>query len=101
MSPGAEELYVTIGHSTLTVADLIILLHEAGSDLVADVRSIPRSTANPQFNQDTLPVALAAEGIGYQHLSLLGGLRGRRKSAHLRRIPSGRTKAFVTTPTTP
>jgi uncharacterized protein (DUF488 family) len=78
---GAEELYFTIGHSTLSVADFIMLLHEAGCDLVADVRSIPRSAANPQFNQDALPIALAAHGIGYRHLSLLGGLRGHRKSA--------------------
>jgi uncharacterized protein (DUF488 family) len=43
--------------------------------LVADVRTIPRSRHNPQFNRDTLPAALAAAGIEYRHLPALGGLR--------------------------
>ncbi len=44
-------------------------------DLLVDVRSIPRSHTNPQFDIDTLPVSLAAEGVGYQHLRILGGRR--------------------------
>jgi uncharacterized protein (DUF488 family) len=42
---------------------------------VVDVRTIPRSRHNPQFNRETLPEALNAAGIGYQHLPGLGGLR--------------------------
>lgn len=73
--------FFTIGHSTRSVAEFAALLQEAGCDLVVDVRTVPRSRTNPQFNGDTLPAALAAFGIGYRHLAALGGLRGRRKDA--------------------
>jgi uncharacterized protein (DUF488 family) len=46
-------------------------------DLVIDVRSMPRSRTNPQFNQQSLPEALAPWQIGYQHIAELGGLRGK------------------------
>jgi uncharacterized protein (DUF488 family) len=52
-------------------------LREAGAKLVVDVRAIPRSRHNPQFNQDALPSALAAQQIGYEYLAALGGRRGR------------------------
>jgi uncharacterized protein (DUF488 family) len=71
----------TIGHSTRSVAELVDLLREAGIALLVDVRSLPRSRANPQFNAESLAPALMAEGIGYRHLPALGGLRGRRKGA--------------------
>ena len=70
--------FFTIGHSTRSVAELAGLLQHAGVELVIDVRSIPRSRTNPQFNADTLPESLAAWHIGYRHLRELGGLRGRR-----------------------
>ncbi len=69
----------TIGHSTRGIEEFASLLREAGADLVADVRSIPRSRTNPQFNRDVLPAALAPHGVGYRHLAALGGLRGRRR----------------------
>ena len=69
----------TIGHSTRSVAELIDLLRQAKVDLVVDVRSIPRSRTNPQFNTDALPAPLAAAGIGYRHVAALGGRRHRRK----------------------
>jgi uncharacterized protein (DUF488 family) len=50
-------------------------------DLLVDVRSVPRSRANPQFNTDTLAQELAADGIGYRHLRALGGLRHHPKGA--------------------
>lgn len=65
----------TVGHSTRTVAELVTLLRQVEVDLLVDVRSIPRSRAMPQFNLDRLPDSLAVEGIGYQHLPLLGGRR--------------------------
>jgi uncharacterized protein (DUF488 family) len=49
--------------------------------LLADVRSVPRSRTNPQFNADVLSEALAAAGMTYRHLRALGGLRHRRKDA--------------------
>ena len=47
---------------------------------VVDIRSVPRSRTNPQFNKETLPDALAAFGIAYTHLAALGGLRGRART---------------------
>jgi uncharacterized protein (DUF488 family) len=71
----------TIGHSTRALGELIGMLHEAGITRLADVRRIPRSGRQPQFNIDTLPAALASEGIDYRHLPALGGRRGARKDA--------------------
>ena len=65
----------TIGHSTRELADFIHLLQAHGVTQIADVRSVPRSRHNPQFNRDTLPDALQTAGIGYIHLPGLGGLR--------------------------
>ncbi len=71
--------FYTIGHSTRSVAELAELLRQAGVDLAVDVRTIPRSRTNPQFNADTLPDGLASWQIGYRHIRKLGGLRGRRR----------------------
>jgi uncharacterized protein (DUF488 family) len=65
----------SIGHSTRSTAEFAALLAEHGIQVVADVRSIPRSRTNPQFNLDVLPVSLAELGIGYQHFPELGGRR--------------------------
>ncbi|HEY6837530.1 MAG TPA: DUF488 domain-containing protein [Geobacteraceae bacterium] len=66
---------MTIGHSTHPLEEFIHLLQAHGVDFLVDVRTIPRSRHNPQFNSDTLPAALAAAGIGYLHMKGLGGLR--------------------------
>ena len=71
----------TIGHSTRALADFIALLREAAVERVVDVRSIPRSRTNPQFNTDALSDSLAAAGIGYVHVKALGGRRHRLKDA--------------------
>ena len=71
----------TIGHSTRTIGEFLALLQQAAIDLLIDVRSVPRSRANPQFNADALPAALAEAGIAYRHLPALGGLRHRVKAA--------------------
>jgi uncharacterized protein (DUF488 family) len=65
----------TIGHSTRTIPEFGELLVESGVELVADVRAIPRSRTNPQFNLDVLPISLEELGIGYQHFPELGGRR--------------------------
>jgi uncharacterized protein (DUF488 family) len=75
------ETVFTIGHSTRSIDELIALLREAGVDLLVDVRTVPRSRFNPQFNTDALPAPLAAAGIGYRHLAALGGLRHHPKGA--------------------
>lgn len=75
----ANPLY-TIGHSTRSLDDFITLLAGAGIELLIDIRTVPRSRSNPQFNRDTLPAALAAHGIAYGHMADLGGLRGKSKT---------------------
>jgi uncharacterized protein (DUF488 family) len=70
----------TIGHSTRTIAEFVDLLRVGNVELVVDIRSVPRSRTNPQFNMETLPDTLAPWQIGYRHIRELGGLRGRSKS---------------------
>ena len=65
----------TIGHSTRPQSELIELLHDFGVRTLVDVRTVPRSRRNPQFNKDELAVAMPAAGINYAHLARLGGLR--------------------------
>jgi uncharacterized protein (DUF488 family) len=84
----------TIGHSTRSAEELIALLREAGADLLVDVRTVPRSRFNPQFNTDALPAALAAAGIDYRHLAALGGLRHRPKDAPPSPNTAWRSEAF-------
>ena len=71
----------TIGHSTRPIAEFLALLQQVAVDTLVDVRSIPRSRTNPQFNVDALPDTLADAGISYRHLPALGGLRHRQKGA--------------------
>lgn len=83
MPVGAEAVTVahpffTIGHSTRAIPDFVGLLKASEVDLVVDVRTVPRSRTNPQFNRDALPLSLGPPGIGYEHIAELGGLRGRR-----------------------
>jgi uncharacterized protein (DUF488 family) len=74
---GGGEPFFTIGHSTLPLDEFIRTLRGVDIGLVVDVRTVPRSRRNPQFNRDALPDSLSAFGIGYEHLASLGGLRGR------------------------
>jgi uncharacterized protein (DUF488 family) len=69
----------TIGHSNRELAEFIQLLEAWKIQSLADVRSIPFSRTNPQFNQDTLPQALIPFDIAYHHIPKLGGRRGRSK----------------------
>ena len=68
--------FFTIGHSTRSAAELIDLLRSVEVRLVVDVRTVPRSRTNPQFNRDVLSDTLAAAQIDYAHIAALGGLRG-------------------------
>jgi uncharacterized protein (DUF488 family) len=71
--------FYTIGHSTRSIPEFADLLREANVRLVVDVRTVPRSRTNPQFNRDALPDSLAVYQIGYEHIAELGGLRGRQR----------------------
>ncbi|WNG52360.1 DUF488 domain-containing protein [Archangium minus] len=65
----------TVGHSTRSAEELVELLQAHGIQTLVDIRTVPRSRTNPQFNQDTLPRTLARADIRYVHLPRLGGLR--------------------------
>jgi len=71
----------TAGHSTRPIADFLELLRAHGVRLLVDVRTVPRSRHNPQFNQDALRTALRGARIGYRHMKGLGGLRHPRKDS--------------------
>ncbi len=73
-----EIAVLTIGHSTRSLEEFIRLLKSHGVTRVVDIRTIPRSRHNPQFNRQTLPDALSASGVGYIHMPGLGGLRSAR-----------------------
>ena len=72
--------FYTVGHSNRTIGAFIGLLKEAGVEQVADIRTIPKSRANPQFNTDALAPAHEAEGVGYDLIADLGGLRGKART---------------------
>ena len=65
----------TIGHSTRTLVEFIALLRAVGTSVLADIRTIPRSRHNPQFNGDSLRSHLRRHRLRYVHLPRLGGLR--------------------------
>jgi uncharacterized protein (DUF488 family) len=66
---------LTVGHSTRPLVEFIALLNAHSVTRLVDVRTVPRSRHNPQFNSDVLPSALARDGIRYEHMAGLGGFR--------------------------
>ena len=74
-------IILTIGHSTRTLDEFIALLKAHAVTLVVDVRTIPRSRHNPQFNGNSLADSLKKAGIGYVHMSGLGGLRHAKRNS--------------------
>ena len=71
--------FFTIGHSTRPLDEFLGLLERAGIELVVDVRTVPRSRTNPQYDRATLPRTLAKRRIAYEQLPALGGLRGKQR----------------------
>lgn len=69
--------FYTIGHSTRSIVEFVSLLQSVTVTFVVDVRTVPRSRTNPQYNRDVLPQSLASFRIGYEHIATLGGLRGK------------------------
>jgi uncharacterized protein (DUF488 family) len=76
--------FFTIGHSTRPISEFVDLLADAEVALLADVRTVPRSRTNPQYNSDTLAMTLCEYQIKYHHIAALGGLRRRQ-----REVPMG------------
>jgi uncharacterized protein (DUF488 family) len=86
-----EGAVFTVGHSTLAIQDFISLLKHFGIGQLMDIRTIPRSRHNPQFNDDALAASLKEADISYLHMKSLGGLRHAKKDS-----PNGgwRNKSF-------
>lgn len=72
--------FFTIGHSTRSIDEFVGLLNDSAVQLVVDVRTVPRSRTNPQYNTDVFAESLSQSQIGYEHIATLGGLRGRKRN---------------------
>jgi len=97
VSPEADGTHavLTVGHSTRPIADFVALLRAHGVTQLVDVRTVPRSRHNPQFNGDALAASLAAASIGYAHAAALGARRAPGRST-----VAGATGRSRATPTT-
>jgi uncharacterized protein (DUF488 family) len=69
--------FFTIGHSTRQIGEFVALLNASQIGLVVDVRSIPRSRTNPQYNRETFPETLSGFQIAYEYIGELGGRRAK------------------------
>lgn len=72
---GVLPVVLSVGHSTRTLVEFIRLLKAHEVSRVVDVRTVPRSRHNPQFNKSSLPLELEKAGLMYTHIPGLGGLR--------------------------
>ena len=79
MTSGDLPPIFTVGHSTHTIEAFVELLRAGRVDIVVDIRTVPRSRTNPQYNLDVLPKALSEWQIAHTRIGELGGLR--KKSA--------------------
>jgi len=71
----------TIGHSTRPIENLLSLLRAHGIERLVDVRTVPRSRHNPQFNREQLGQSAQQSGVAYTHVPKLGGLRKPKKDS--------------------
>jgi uncharacterized protein (DUF488 family) len=71
----------TLGHSTRPREELLSILDAFSIGLIVDIRAIPRSRRNPQYDQDEFRRWLKEHGVNYMHLGGLGGLRHPRKDS--------------------
>lgn len=69
--------FLTIGHSTRSIDEFVRLLQRSDVTQLVDVRKMPRSRTNPQYDQDVLQDSLRDYQISYLHLASLGGLKGK------------------------
>ena len=75
MAPPGKISVSTVGHSTHSIEDFISILRAHGIRQLVDVRTVPGSRRNPQFNREELARSLTAADIAYRHMPGLGGLR--------------------------
>jgi len=77
----ADGTIFTLGHSTLPIERFVAVLQVYGIERLVDIRTIPRSRHNPQFNDTALANSLKAQNLDYVHMRALGGLRHARKDS--------------------
>jgi len=80
-APGTAGCLYTIGHSTRPIDEFLDLLFAYDVELLVDVRTIPKSRQNPQFNRESLCESLENAKIAYEHMASLGGLRKAKKDS--------------------
>jgi uncharacterized protein (DUF488 family) len=85
----------TIGHSTRTQRELIDLLRQNHVPLLLDIRAIPYSRYNPQFNREAMQEVMPSEGIVYEHLAALGGVRPSQEVMKGAKSCSERSRGFA------
>ncbi|MCK1283513.1 DUF488 domain-containing protein [Bradyrhizobium sp. 44] len=71
--------FFTIGHGTRPIGEFVVLLQSVSVTHLVDVRTVPRSRTNPQYNREALSQALGAVSVDYEHIASLGGLRSRKR----------------------
>lgn len=71
----------TIGHSTRSIEDFLAILKHYNIIELIDIRTVPKSRHNPQFNEHELAHVLRNHHIGYRHEKDLGGLRHAHKDS--------------------
>ena len=71
----------TLGHSNRPIDEFLELLTRNDIRLVVDIRKMPKSRTNPQFESTALQQTLKDAGIAYVHEPLLGGLRRAQKDS--------------------
>jgi uncharacterized protein (DUF488 family) len=86
--------FFTIGHSTRSIDEFGELLASHDIRTVVDVRRMPHSRANPQFDRRTLAESLARQHVGYVHIPELGGLRSRSPGVDASPNSAWRNKSF-------
>jgi len=90
--------FYTIGHGTRPLAEFVGLLQSVEVTLLGDLRTVPRSRTNPQYNRKALPDSLRPHGISYEHTAALGGLRSRVREVAPTIMSSGQMRVFTTMP---
>jgi uncharacterized protein (DUF488 family) len=84
IEPPLPHPFYTVGHSTRSIDEFVGLLKTSRIELVIDVRAIPRSRTNQQYNSEELINTLSESEMGYEHIAALGGLRGRKPNISTR-----------------
>lgn len=85
----------TIGHSTRQRPELVALLKHFGVDTLLDIRAIPYSRYNPQFNREDMARAMPGTGVSYEHIEALGGIRPSRDVMAAAKSCSDRSRGFA------